>query len=484
MCEYQAKFAGPSADYDLSCDPASWGVYHAKVKCLDSFFGVNRTMQVLDEGGASHAYKEITVQPGESYVVTVKMLLAPDGVCDQPAPAKYKKCSPSVIICSSGYSSKYFKTGDCIVNLSPFNFSSVCDEQPLPPPSGLLKPFTEVLPNFDVAGKPVPVGASALQCATDIVSTLQPSCTFTMPTSLTEEIVKRQTFSLNFWVRAIPGSNSFRPSIKLFSSVAPRQVLLEIVTSNNNGSLPDMLEARLYYNCGSDPSLAGDSSRAGYRFVFAFQQGMPTDKWVKLTLSVGPFGYPTRTDGAMFAVDGVVQTLAKRSDKVGFCMPASGDFVQAVVMYPSMLISPIKIRVENMEARVVQREYYSQYAAAKNWGGPRLRDDIAFAKSAVAVTVKPYSLPAVLIAPVRVPHAIATEHGGTNAMLARIRSEFCVCWVVGCAVVCSHCYCNFKSSTDLARRHLLRSTWISRMPRSSRNAAQERTPALLQGRGA
>ena len=365
--------------------------------------GVNRSMRVLDKGASSHAYQEITVRPGESYVVSVKMLLADDGVCDQ-ASAKYKKCSPSVMICSGKHNSRYFRNGDCIVNLSPFNFSNVCDEQPLPPPSGSLKPFAEVLPRFDMTGKPLPKGGgtSAVQCAKDIVSTILPFCSFTMPANLTQDIVKKQTFSLNLWVRATAEADSFLPSIKLFSSLAPRQLLLEIVTSAIDGSSAAMLEARVYYNCGADQSLAGDVSQAGYRFVFVMQGGFPRDKWVRLSVSVGPYG-SARTDGAVFAVDGVVQTAPKTNDKVGFCMPASGDFIQAIVIYPNMLISPVRIRFEPKEVRSLQTEYYSAYPTAKRWIGSRLRDEVAFGRSAVSVTVKPYSLPAFLIAPVRAP---------------------------------------------------------------------------------
>jgi hypothetical protein len=68
-----------------------------------------------------------------------------------------------------------------------------------------------------------------------------------------------------------------------------------------------------------------------------------------------------------------------------------------------MLTSPVRIRFESKEVRSLQTEYYSQYPNAKRWIGSRLRDEIAFGRSAVSVTVKPYPLSAFLLAPVRAP---------------------------------------------------------------------------------
>ena len=64
--------------------------------------------------------------------------------------------------------------------------------------------------------------------------------------------------------------------------------------------------------------------------------------------AVGSFGAANPTEGVAFGINGAIKLRWKQNDKVRFCMPPTGNFVHAVVLYPSMLISPIKLRCASL----------------------------------------------------------------------------------------------------------------------------------------
>ena len=72
----------------------------------------------------------------------------------------------------------------------------------------------------------------------------------------------------------------------------PVQLLMEIRTTQGSKTEKGVKIARkssvveifVYYNCG-DSTLAGNYDTGGYKFVFALSDGLPTDKWVKMSLS-------------------------------------------------------------------------------------------------------------------------------------------------------------------------------------------------------
>jgi hypothetical protein len=220
---------GDGRDYLLKCDDPAWSMNNARLVCT-SKYGKNKTLELLDDGGSSHAYQVLEVTPGKRYSVSVKFWLLSDGICDEES--EIKKCSPSLALCPGSYDPAFSSSRSCLasaggVHLSPFGFESACEQNLL---EG--KSFS-VRPKFDLSGKEIHIhdrGTSKEEC-TKLTPLVMLSCSFAMPKHITQEIVDNQRFFLSFWVKAQPGSSTFLPNIKIFSSLVPEQLLMEIRTT-------------------------------------------------------------------------------------------------------------------------------------------------------------------------------------------------------------------------------------------------------------
>ena len=209
---------GDSQTFQLRCNDPDWKVSNAKIQCQNQH-SKDETIELLDDGGSSHAYREIQLTPDKAWTVSVKFWLLEDGVCEEENKQRgFHDCSPSVALCRGPYDPEFASTGECYTTLSPFNFEAACQKNTL----NVKPPAFIVAPKYNVQGEEINRGTGrndTEECA-KLTTMVALGCSFDLPVRVTQEIVEKQTFFLSFWVSCITSLHTAqlnRPPYGLFA---------------------------------------------------------------------------------------------------------------------------------------------------------------------------------------------------------------------------------------------------------------------------